>query len=766
MDTNGSISNLIKLVYLKRKGQDVLAELIKSVCEYFDVIKNERLSEGDIRFLRYIASEAGVPQYFSMLNKFDNGVSEREYDVHLDMMPVLVEESALYTADSIQLHKYQMDVLSRFILGERNRYFLSASTSFGKTFLIFEIIRKMQYDNVCLVFPTIALLSENIQKIFSDPLYTWIKERYKIHTLSDADLQEHNNLFIFTPERYLSFLDKNADYHLDFFFVDEVYKIDNDFLVDDQQKENERDVAYRISTHIGLNQTTDCLLAGPYINIDLSDTEASIVKFLDWANITLLDYNRFEIVGKCEYQLEKKKKIKLIDDDTMILFSSSSKRQKLKELVKELVRRNENAIIYCSSKTGVEKYAKLLLEADGLPEISTDDFNPFYNHLSNLFQGGKGAHWIVTKALQRGVGVHHGLVPKYIQNEIIRLFNIGVLKVLVVTTTITEGVNTTAKNMVVLSHKKGRKGLKPFDAKNIEGRAGRFIHHYIGRVFILDNDFKTIVDSRDEFLRHKFFDSNIKKQPVDFPYVNDTYLSVEELTKKRWVDSIVQANSIPEGVITAYKTISVEDKYHLYETVKRLTDTEKYKIKHTISTYNGTGHISKAGIEVIFEKIKSIVPADGELLSLIERRREGSAYCTLTNMVAVFLKNGFVGAVNFYSQSHDIDESVRRSAKFVFNILRYQVVKYIGVFNLCYKYFLADEQGIVMDEVAGLDSIMMKMEYNASTILGRKASDAGASFRVIDYYDKLSKDPKTTAYGTLDQYEKSNADKIREIVNS
>lgn len=47
--------------------------------------------------------------------------------------------------------------------------------------------------------------------------------------------------------------------------------------------------------------------------------------------------------------------------------------------------------------------------------------------------------------IEKGIGVHHGLVPKYIQNEIIDLFNNGVLKVLISTTTITEGVNTTAK---------------------------------------------------------------------------------------------------------------------------------------------------------------------------------------------------------------------------------------------------------------------------------------------------------------------------------
>lgn len=765
MDIIQSTSHIIRLIYAKRQGNDVSAELVRATCEYFDARRKSILSEGDARFLRYIASEAGVPQYFSMLNKFENGMSEKNLDIHLDLLPILAEESSLYTADSIQLHKYQKDVLSKFSPSSQNRYFLSASTSFGKTFLIFEILRKMQYNNVCLVFPTIALLSENIQKIFCNDEYAWVKEKYKIHTLSDAEIQEQNNLFIYTPERYLSFLDKHRDFSLDFFFVDEIYKIDNEFLINEEQKENERDVAYRICTHIGLNQTTDCVLAGPYININPLDTSSSITKFLHWANITLLDFNKIEIVGKHEYELGMRKKIKLKDDISPIHFSSTRKELRLKELVKELVLRKENIIIYCPSKSQVEKNAKLLLNDDVLPEISTEDFAPFYNHLNNLFHGGKGAQWIVTMALKRGIGVHHGLVPKYIQNEIINLYNSGILRVLVVTTTITEGVNTTAKNMIVLSHKKGKKDLKPFDAKNIEGRAGRFIHHYMGRVFIMDNEFKSIVDSDDDILRHKFFDNSIKKQTVDFPYVDERILSEDELAQKRRIDNLIVLQGVPQDVINSFKTISPEDKCHLFELVKRLTETEKVKIKRTISTFNRTGTIYKAGLDVILDKIKTIAPANGEIVTLIELRKETGSYCTLTNMIAVFIQNGFIGAVNYYARSNDIDKAVRQSAKFVFNTLRYQVVKYLGIFNLCYKHYLAQELGTPVEDIIGLDSIMMKMEYNASTIQGRKASDAGASFKVIDYYDKIYNDPTSLAYDNLDEYEKNNADKIREIVN-
>ena len=60
------------------------------------------------------------------------------------------------------------------------------------------------------------------------------------------------------------------------------------------------------------------------------------------------------------------------------------------------------------------------------------------------------------------------------------------------------GVNTTAKNVIVLSGKKGTKDLKKFDAQNIEGRAGRFMQHYQGRVFILDKNFADRMNEEDE----------------------------------------------------------------------------------------------------------------------------------------------------------------------------------------------------------------------------------------------------------------------------
>jgi hypothetical protein len=72
-------------------------------------------------------------------------------------------------------------------------------------------MRKMNYKNIVLIFPTIALLIENYEKLLSDENYDFFKKQYRIHTLSDVPESEVGefNIFLFTPERFLSFLDQS-----------------------------------------------------------------------------------------------------------------------------------------------------------------------------------------------------------------------------------------------------------------------------------------------------------------------------------------------------------------------------------------------------------------------------------------------------------------------------------------------------------------------------------------------------------------------------
>ena len=50
-------------------------DFIRSVCRYYDQIKNCELNEYDYYFLKYVSDKSGIPLYFDMLNKFSHDLS-------------------------------------------------------------------------------------------------------------------------------------------------------------------------------------------------------------------------------------------------------------------------------------------------------------------------------------------------------------------------------------------------------------------------------------------------------------------------------------------------------------------------------------------------------------------------------------------------------------------------------------------------------------------------------------------------------------------
>ncbi len=54
------------------------------------------------------------------------------------------------------------------------------------------------------------------------------------------------------------------------------------------------------------------------------------------------------------------------------------------------------------------------------------------------------------------------------------------------TSSIIEGVNTSAENVILWMNKNGRSGLNDFTYRNIIGRGGRMFRHFIGKIYILD----------------------------------------------------------------------------------------------------------------------------------------------------------------------------------------------------------------------------------------------------------------------------------------
>lgn len=734
--------------------------LIKSVCSYFDKIKDEEIHDADLRFLKYISNTVGIPHFFDLLKKFEHQTDLENFD--LNTLSALIYESTLNISPGNKVHKYQKKILDLFQPGNLNRYFLSASTSFGKTHIVFEIIKKMQYKNVVLIFPTIALLSENLEKLTSDENYKYFLENYSIHTLSEVENLDGNNLFIYTPERFLSFMDKReTDIEFNFAFIDEIYKIDNDYLIDEEVRENERDVAYRLAVFYSLKKNVDVLLAGPYIDFSKpedSNYNRSFDNFCEKNKIKLIDYNNYEIVNKSFSEIKSKRNYK-IDERLEVNFEKKDKINKLIDVLKAIIEIGENSIIYCFSRSSVEAYAKKLIESNILSNHNNSEYKDFIEHLSKNFD----SKWTLISALNNGIGIHHGLVPKYIQKEIISLFNKNLLRVLISTTTITEGVNTSAKNLVVLHSRKGLKPLKKFDAKNIAGRAGRFLYHYSGRVIVLDKNFMKVIEGESEGIKHKNYDIESPKDEIDLFYTNEEYLSDADKLRVNEIRNQQLEREIPDFVFNLYKVVSRMDKIKVYDRINSLDTSDLDSIKVLIRQINFRLNIDYDGFQTILNVIEPVVK-NAKLKFLIEYKRDDEQYSMLTHFVYYYLSGGFSGSVSYkLRQGMNIDKAISETAEFVYNILKYQVVKYLGVFNIMYKLVESKKIGISFEEVNGLDRLITKLEYNALTDLGRIANDYGVPSAIVDYYE--NKDNADKIQAAFDIYENIIFKKVEKLIN-
>lgn len=727
-------------------------EFITKVCNYFDNIKNEKLSQADLKFMKYLSNMSGIPQYYDLLEKFsENQIEINDYD--LGSLSSEIYESTLCLSEHSKIHRFQKEIIDKFEVDRINRYFLSASTSFGKTHLVYDIIEKMQYANVVLMFPTIALLSENLEKILSEERYKYFRDTYEIHTLSeDTDIKDRN-LFIYTPERFLSFTDKNT-MNYDFVFIDEAYKLDNDYLIDGISMENERDVAYRLATYQALKSTKDILLAGPYIEISNDNNKNSFKIFLDKNNIGTFNYNNYELVSKSYENIGKlRKEVNLSNNTQILLHRISTKKARLIEILKGLKKINENAILYCSGPGRAETYAKDIVNSNIYNAHDCSAYSDFLEHIKQVYS----EEWNIYKALKVGIGIHHGLVPKYIQKEIINLFNDGYLNILVATTTITEGVNTTAKNLIILHDKKADKNLKKFDAKNIAGRAGRFLKHYNGRVIILLNDFEKILNSEGDIIKHKNYDVSVKKDNVDLFYTDDEFLTPSNRQLKEKIIQEQQKRNLPNELLEQFKTVNRSDKIKVYDNVKKLNLLELTRIKKCLYKINFTysPKIDWDGFQVIINCISEIIPESIDLYHLVNSTGK-SGHSIIIYLLNSYLEEGFIGVVNYrmINKGDDINEAIRIVAKLVYNTLKYQLVKYIGVFNTMFKYVQAGENIEKINEVSGIDRLLTKLEYNALTEVGRKISDYGVPSNILDYYEAK----ELHNFGEMDRI-KSNLDK-------
>jgi hypothetical protein len=340
------------------------------------------------------------------------------------------------------------------ILASEKNVVLSAPTSFGKSLLIEEIVSSKKYKNIVVIQPTLALLDETRRKLKKyDNFYKLI-----VRT-SQKPSEKKGNLFLFTSERVMEYEDFPV---IDFMVIDEFYKLSN--KRDDERADVLNNAFYK------LYKNFDCkfYFLGPNIDNISENFSATYNAEFYRTNYSLVETNTNNYYEKYKNQFgiqgEKKK----------------FKEQKLFELLFSL--KNEQSIIYCSSPERARYLAKEFHFF--LSENKEAPLEENYFPLIDWIKINIAESWSLIDCLKLKIGIHDGALQKHINTSIIDYFNQGSLNFLFCTSTIIEGVNTSAKNVIFFDKTKGKqKPIDYFDFNNIKGRAGRLMVHYIGTIY-------------------------------------------------------------------------------------------------------------------------------------------------------------------------------------------------------------------------------------------------------------------------------------------
>lgn len=234
------------------------------------------------------------------------------------------------------------------------------------------------------------------------------------------------------------------------------------------------------------------------------------------------------------------------------------KSERLLRVCRECAEREEQTLIYCSSPKKAETVGLELAEAElGSPaDLAPDAADWMARHYH--------PRWRAARALRAGVGVHHGQLPRALGQYMVSAFNRGEVSFLVCTPTLIEGVNTTAKNVVVFDHTIGnRTPLDLFTFNNIRGRSGRMSSHISGRVYVFKDPPEPPLNEIDIPIL-----SQSDEAPADL-FLAMPSDAVEPSARQR-LDTILDGAPISAASIKATPTVGIADQLKLAEAIQAL----------------------------------------------------------------------------------------------------------------------------------------------------------------------------------------------------
>jgi len=143
------------------------------------------------------------------------------------------------------------------------------------------------------------------------------------------------------------------------------------------------------------------------------------------------------------------------------------------------------SLVYAKTPTEAASLAgSIALGLDDVADTRVNDLVEFIkDHIHHEYH--------LIGMVKKGVAFHYGQMPSLLREAIEAAFRAGIIKFLVCTTTLFQGINLPARNVFINTPARGRGEkvmLDPALLWNFAGRAGRMAKDIVGNVFLIDYD--------------------------------------------------------------------------------------------------------------------------------------------------------------------------------------------------------------------------------------------------------------------------------------
>ncbi len=502
-----SDSEICKLLnfaeYLSRRAvDDTTRNLCVTICGLIWEHKKPEW-KGMIALLKIIFFRLGltpsaimIDSHFDNLNNSFSGLDSYINELKATSL-IINNEVQIAAKKNIMLSHFQKRVWEAIDL--YNRIGISAQTSAGKSFILIHKlidILNSRSGNVFYIVPTITLINQ----VTSD--FRCLLNELKLNNINVAQTysinslhENQSNIFVLTQERAISALEQSIESRplIKILVIDEVQNLER---VANEGNERAKDLTEVIQDIEYFIHPEKVIISGPRVK----GMDQLVIKLFGENAVAITDELPAVLNVTYAFSLNKKKPImkqyigircnpqqitlNSFPVKSESFFNKAQYREPVLNMINYFISKlskDEGCIIFAGNKAIANKIAISIRQN----KISDNRLDELCTYLESTVH----KKYSMINTIRNNTGYHHANVPFHVRLVLEKAFSMRVINNIVCTTSLLQGVNLPAKNLIVKDTKFSTKGtdrLTPYEFANLRGRAGRLMQDFVGRAIVLD----------------------------------------------------------------------------------------------------------------------------------------------------------------------------------------------------------------------------------------------------------------------------------------